>query len=356
MQIYDLFLFYTTVGLSSVSAERTGFEMSYKQQIRQDVQLRMRSNLYIYSDERFIHVFLFLLVFILKQVDENTKLTLLHMKRILVPTDFSDQAENALKVAAQIANKYGSEIYLLHMLELPMHTVDAVSTSSTDVIPEAVFFMKAAHERFEDLISRDYLQGINVIETVNSNYNKAYEGIIAGSKENNVDMIIMGSDGSTGLEEFLVGSNTEKVVRNSNVPVLVIKHEHEVFRVDDFVYATAFEAEDLPALEKASEFAKTIKSKLHLLFVNTASQFKTTHEVEHMMENYLKKAKVENYTLNIYNDTSRENGILNFSRTIDAGLIGISTHGRKGLSHFLNGSLSEDLVNHAQRPVITFKI
>jgi len=65
---------------------------------------------------------------------------------------------------------------------------------------------------------------------------------------------------------------------------------------------------------------------------------------------------IENYTLNIYNDINVEKGILNFANSMNAGLIGISTHGRKGLSHFINGSLGEDVVNHAKRPVITFKI
>ena len=65
---------------------------------------------------------------------------------------------------------------------------------------------------------------------------------------------------------------------------------------------------------------------------------------------------VKNYTLNIYNDNSVEKGVLNFAQHINADLIGMATHGRKGLSHFFNGSVSEDLVNHANRPVITFKI
>ena len=60
--------------------------------------------------------------------------------------------------------------------------------------------------------------------------------------------------------------------------------------------------------------------------------------------------------LNIYNDTTVERGIMNFSKSIEADLIGISTHGRRGLAHFFNGSISEDLANHALRPVLTFKI
>ena len=58
----------------------------------------------------------------------------------------------------------------------------------------------------------------------------------------------------------------------------------------------------------------------------------------------------------MFNDYTIEKGILNFAHHIDAGLIGISTHGRKGIAHFFNGSVSEDLVNHAKRPVLTFKI
>ena len=59
------------------------------------------------------------------------------MKKILVPTDFSKEAENALQVAAQLARKHDAEIYLLHLLELPLHQVDALSAHSD--LPEAVF-------------------------------------------------------------------------------------------------------------------------------------------------------------------------------------------------------------------------
>ena len=64
----------------------------------------------------------------------------------------------------------------------------------------------------------------------------------------------------------------------------------------------------------------------------------------------------EKINTHIYNDTSVEKGILNFANEINANLIGMGTHGRKGISHFFNGSISEDLVNHANMPVMTFKI
>ena len=94
----------------------------------------------------------------------------------------------------------------------------------------------------------------------------------------------------------------------------------------------------------------------HLLLVNTANNFITTYESRTLINDFISGQTFENYTINVHNDTSVEEGILNFSAEIDADLIGISTHGRQGIAHFFNSSISEDLVNHAKRPVITFKI
>lgn len=274
------------------------------------------------------------------------------MKNILVPTDFSEQAENALKVAAQLARKHQSEIFLLHMLELPMQLIDPINTRDQN-LPEAIFFMKLAHQRFSQIMKRPFLKDIKVHETVE--FHRAFEGIMEISKEKNCDLIVMGSHGMSGFREMFIGSNTEKVVRNSKIPVLVIKNEIKDFMVDNFIFATDADPEHMHTLSKAENFAKTIKAKLHLLFVNTPNNFMTSNEAYKRLESYTQQLEQE-HEIHIYNDVSVEKGILNFAAKLDAGLIGISTHGRKGLAHFFNGSISEDLVNHANRPVVTFQI
>lgn len=274
------------------------------------------------------------------------------MKKILVPTDFSDQAEKALKVAAQLAKKHDGEIYLLHMLELPLNLVDPANSGGD--LPEALFFMKLAHKRFEDVMKKDYLQGIKVFEAVQ--FQETFGGIVEEAKKHDVDLIVMGSHGASGFKEMFIGSNTEKVVRTSEIPVLVIKNSHEGFVVKNFIFATDFSKSVKSSFLKAVDFAKKLNANLHLLYVNTANNFATTEEINTMANTFLADVDIDKYTLTIYNDTSVEKGILNFAQTIDAGLIGMSTHGRKGLSHFFNGSISEDLVNHANRPVVTFKI
>ncbi|MDX1278006.1 universal stress protein [Oceanihabitans sediminis] len=276
------------------------------------------------------------------------------MKKILVPTDFSEQAAYALEVAAQLARKNNGEIHLLHMVELPINQITEMGVVGGGDLPEAVFFMKLAQKRFEELLAEDFLKGITVHETVD--FQQTFDGIKKTCDENNIDMIVMGSHGATGLKEMFIGSNTEKVVRTSEIPVLVIKNKHESFTVSDFVFASDFKNDNKETYRQAIEFAKFFNSKIHLLFVNTVNNFTTTPDAKARIAKFIEGFEFDNYEVNIFNDSTVEKGILNFSHQVEADLIGISTHGRQGIAHFFNGSISEDLVNHAKRPVITFKI
>jgi nucleotide-binding universal stress UspA family protein len=274
------------------------------------------------------------------------------MKKILIPTDFSEHAEYALKVAAQIARKNNGEIILLHMLELPQQGSDAVGSGKE--LPEIMFFKNAAINRLEDLMDEDYLDGIKVSEAVL--FELAFEGVLKASKINDVDLVVMGSHGASGYKEMFIGSNAEKVVRNSEVPVLIIKKEQENFDVNNFVFASDFSEEIKKPFEKVVEFANKFDATLHLAMINTPNNFKPTSLSEQIMNEFVANFKINKFETHVYNESNVEKGILNFANSIDADLIGMSTHGRKGLSHFFNGSISEDLVNHASRPVITFKI
>jgi len=274
------------------------------------------------------------------------------MKRILVPTDFSEHAEDALKVAAQIAQKNDSEVIILHMLELPHQLNDAILGGAS--IPEAMLFMKKANEMLDAISSKPYLDGIPVTEIVKMD--KPIHGIIQVSKDYDVDLIIMGSHGSSGVEELLIGSNTEKVVRISEIPVLVIKKDTSNFNVSNIVFASDFSDETKKPFEKLLNFTKFFESKIHLVTICTPNSFKPTHVIEKAMKEFITEFNINNYTTQIYNDTNIEKGIINFANSINADIIGMCTHGRTGFAHFFNGSISEGLVNHAVRPVITLKI
>lgn len=274
------------------------------------------------------------------------------MKKILVPTDFSDHAEYALKAAAQIARGTGAEILLLHMLELP-HEGNDGAVSGSD-IPEIIFFKNQAIIKFESLMNLDYLSDITVSEV--TRFGKVYEGINGVAKKEGADIIVMGSHGASGFHEMFIGSNAEKVVRSSDIPVLVVKNEIREFSAKNFVFASDFSEEIRKPFAQMLELAGTFGAHLNLVMINTPNSFKPTHVAEEIMSKFTSQIAYPDFSIHIYNDANVEKGVLNFANKVNADIIGLCTHGRTGFAHFFNGSISEDLVNHAVRPVITFKI
>ncbi|WP_299100627.1 universal stress protein [uncultured Winogradskyella sp.] len=277
------------------------------------------------------------------------------MKKIIVPVDFSEHSEFALEAAASLAQKFNSELIVLHMLELS----NAIISSSSDALSqEAVFYLKLAEQKFDDFLDKPFLKDIELTPIVK--HFKVWSEVNDVAKEHNADLIVMGSHGVSGIKEVLVGSNTEKVVRHSDIPVLVVKHNPILFDFDNVVFASDFTEEAIrPYLRAKSTFDK-LSAKLHLVYVNSPDgNFLSSSEIDKKIAEFLEKADGDLNSLNAVNvvsDYSVEKGILNFANVIGADVIAVATHGRKGLSHFFEGSVSEDIANHSTLPVMTFKI
>jgi nucleotide-binding universal stress UspA family protein len=182
-----------------------------------------------------------------------------------------------------------------------------------------------------------------------------FHGIRQMITDHDVDLIVMGTSGLTKFEEILVGSNTEKVVRFSKCPVLTVHQRWDsLTTIKDIVYATSM-------VENEKHFSTVVKrtqeifgAKVHLVRINTPMNFQPDVTVKKVMEEFAHKNRLTNYTLNIFNDYSEDEGIIHFANDIKADLIAMATHGRTGLSHVLVGSIAEDVVNHAARPVLTW--
>jgi nucleotide-binding universal stress UspA family protein len=171
-----------------------------------------------------------------------------------------------------------------------------------------------------------------------------------------VDLIVMGTKGASGLHEMLVGSNTEKVVRFAKCPVLSVPGNPESFDLKNVVLAVNFEENYTSFLSKLQEWQRIFGFTLHFLHVNTPLNFDTTANIDEKMTKFSKRHHLQNYTFTIINEYSYKEGIINFATKTRADMIVMLTHGRKGLSFFLDGSVTSSVVNHAQIPVMSYKI
>ena len=278
------------------------------------------------------------------------------IKKILVPVDFSSCSRKALKIAAQIARKTDAKILMLHLIDLPSDEV-GMFEEGIPTGPAAIVLMQSARDKFNEIYDSGILDGVEVDDFVD--FNKPFEGISEYAVEHGVDLIVMGSHGTSNVEGFFVGSNTEKVVRTSTVPVLVIKHYTDNFDLKKVVFASSFKQECKDCFAKVLGILKIYKPEIKLLRVNTVTNFLPTHDSEKLIDDFIKEhPEIEDfsYAKALYDDNSVQEGIFHYAARIDADLIALSTHGRQGIFHFLQDSIAEDIVNKAKRNILTVKI
>jgi nucleotide-binding universal stress UspA family protein len=279
------------------------------------------------------------------------------MKTIVVPTDFSSHSENALRTAASIAKKHNAKLLVVHMAGMKDTLLTKEQASSA---LESVFYIKLAEKQFEEFLDKPYLENIEVHRAIKKHKNFSELNDVA--TENNASLIAMSSHGTSGLEEILIGSNTEKVVRSSEIPVLVIKQFISNFKIDVGVFASDFSVDTKTAYSKAQKFFTEFNATMRLVYVNTPGKnFKSSKEIDAILFQFFEAVGDADPTtrltdVDIVSDYSVEEGIFTYSQMLDADIITIPTHGRKGIAHFLRGSISEDVANHSILPVLTIKM
>jgi nucleotide-binding universal stress UspA family protein len=276
------------------------------------------------------------------------------MEKILIPCDFSDEATNAFRLAVDMAHATSAEIHALHVIELPIMHEDVLTPLPS--FDETL--LKELSERSEEKFSAmksEYAKEHIHLET-KIEYGPILSSVLDYQKDQKISLIVMGTKGSTGLEEVLIGSTAEKIVRHSECPVIVVKHYSKLEDLKNIVFPNSMEEgqEDLVMHVKALQFA--LKAKLHLVWIDTSAKGSDHKVVKNRLEDFARRFMMTNYTVNVTSAKNKEVGVIDFTHQIKADMIAMGTHARKGLSHFFKGSITEDVVNHVDCPIWTYAI
>ncbi len=276
------------------------------------------------------------------------------MKKILVPTDFSEFADFAFKLALAIANKSGGEIILLHVMLAPDSVKIEANADRT--------LINAGSEH-------DYLGGVvdklrqNLQKQVDASaYDKVSYEIRSGNikqaildfgEEKEVDFIVMGTHGESGYDAMFIGSNAEKVVRQSTCPVLTTRNLNQEVKFDHIVFGCDLESRHPMPIAYLKSFQETFNSTIHLVYVNTPADFSQTSILEEKARKFAQDNNINNYNFSIYCDYNEEDGIHHFTQDVKADLIVVASRKRKGFARLLGGSVSEGVVRSSDIPVLT---
>ncbi len=277
------------------------------------------------------------------------------MKKILVPTDFSTTSLAAMEVAFSIASTSGASITVLHVVEEVTVGSYSVAGQGHPVPDEENRFnslvIRKAHDRLERLVKDPRFAAVEV--TGELKVGNPFHGIRSIITEQVPDLVVMGTRGHTKVEEMIIGSNAEKVVRLMNCPVLTVHKKPSHMDFKKIVYATSMSEEEEGFARVVKRIQSKYKSTVHLVRINTPGDFQRDRAVLGYMDKFAKKVGLGNFVRHVYNDLTVEEGIIYFADSIKADLICMATHGRTGFAHVLAGSVAEDVVNHARRPVLT---
>jgi nucleotide-binding universal stress UspA family protein len=277
------------------------------------------------------------------------------MKKIIVPCDFSEQAINAFRFAIDIARQSNGEVHLVHVIELPvLHDTVLMPVLSFE---EALFeeLREKAEKQFKKLETKYNDDSIKIKSKVV--FGATSRMILDYIEENKIDLVVMGTHGASGVREFVIGSNAEKIVRRAPVPVLAVKKYVKGSSIKNIVFPNTLDTEiqeDLVLKVKALQ--NLFKANIHIVWINTPNNFTRDSITTARLKAFAKRFMFKDFTIHVYNDPYEESGVINFAHELKADLIAIGTHGRKGLAHLLSGSVAEDLVNHVDCPIWTYTI
>ncbi len=149
------------------------------------------------------------------------------LKRILVPTDFSAFSQHAIRYGCEFARRFSAELHLANVVEDIYPLIPESGISLPPVSQYLADLQKSAEQAFQNFPNREWVEGLDVKRIVLTG--TPFLEIIRYAREHDIDMIVIGTHGRTGLVHVLMGSVAEKVVRKSHCPVLTVRPDGHTF-------------------------------------------------------------------------------------------------------------------------------
>ncbi len=275
----------------------------------------------------------------------------LELKNIYTLTDFSDVSEKAFMYAYELAKRTGAKVHLTHVYEKPYVTVARSGTLTAEVDVEwDRMIREEIHQKMVEMIKKaDFINpedGVKIVETLVADV-PVYRFFEKVGVEK-IDLVVFGTTGATGLfHGELLGTNAARLIRYAPMPVMTVP-SGSIFdkNLDKILFATNFM--DLPqnVVEQAVNFAKLFDAELEFGVVNNSSR---NSVIEFARERYKELKEEIDYNkiaLTFFNHDSIVAGIIEMAITKRADIVVMYTHGRRGISRLIKGSITEDVAQY----------
>jgi len=287
---------------------------------------------------------------------------MLHLNRVLFPTDGSDCAEHARHHAHYLADRFEATLHIINVEEREAELADVIDVREADILADLHAPQKGAAP-----VAEPRVQECRVVHPTAAN------GILSYTAEHDTNLIVMGTHGRSGLRRLVLGSVTEEVVRHAPVPVLTVGRgakSPERMEGGRLLVPVDFSEQQPRLLAHARELALAYGMSLTLLHVVERTSLPDVYGISMEAPGPGVLAERTEEALEERAEALREHGVdvrvkvrrghpaeetLDAAEELDADLLAIATHGRSGVKRVLMGSVAEKVIRRAPCPVFTVK-
>ncbi|MEO1652608.1 MAG: universal stress protein, partial [Bacteroidota bacterium] len=218
------------------------------------------------------------------------------MKKILVPTDFKESADNALDAALQISAASDQEVLILLLNIIDPERFYKVNESGEfiDASTDEEYRKHLVHQsglRLEELIEKKGVK--NIVGRVETG--DTAQIITDYVEKEAVDLLVKGIHRTSIYEEMLFASNSQKIIHSVSCPVLTIRNKVESFTCANMVFATDLKADISSVEPQIKEIQRLFESTIHFVYINTPGNFYNNRRINEMKETYFQQYSFENF-------------------------------------------------------------
>ncbi|MGJ5640853.1 universal stress protein [Formosa sp. S-31] len=280
------------------------------------------------------------------------------MKKILLPTDFSDNAWNAITFALQLFKDEACTFYLLNSFSQPMSTPTAGITSTK--IKESIYKaqLEASKEGLAEVLNKIKSEFKNeqhkfVTLSVYDSFPAAIKKVV---EDKEIQSIIMGTKGATALKEMTIGSNTSGLIGVAQCPILAIPQNAKFKEIEEIGFSTDFEIDfNEKGLDKLLYIIKKTEAKVSV--VNIMEKARPLTEIQErgkaQLQDLFRDTETNFYTLT---DIGVSSGVHAFVESRNLDLLCVVAKEQDFLKRFLGMSYSKSISNHSSIPLLVLNI
>jgi nucleotide-binding universal stress UspA family protein len=280
-------------------------------------------------------------------------------KKILVPAELDELSGKVINFAVDMAQQMSiSEVVLLNVI-IPAHT-QSFSASGDVFATNALassrlnFILMEKHQKLAKEEAEKFTTDKVKIRPI-VRFNDSKTDLNKYMKEFEADLIVCGSRDENSFLQMLFGSDTEKIIRKTDYPLIFLQDEADATEIRNILVAIDINKKDQSGLTKVANFAKALNAGVHLLHVLTDDAQSSDQAIKQ-----LRKLAVENmfanYDINVVNNDSLEDGIRSYARKHDADMIAVLSQGKGKIHKLIFGSNTEDVLRDTDKPVFVSKI